>query len=83
VRLLHPGMVLAAKALLDHTPHPTDDQIRRGLVGNLCRCTGYAKIIEAVRAVSNSGTVAEPPVASASTDRNRLSDSAAVPELPS
>lgn len=43
-----PGMVLAAKALLDEEPHPTDAQVRRGLSGNLCRCTGYSKIIEAV-----------------------------------
>ena len=43
-----PGMVLAAKALLDEEPHPTDLDVRRGLSGNLCRCTGYAKIVEAV-----------------------------------
>ena len=47
-----PGMVLSAKALLDQNPTPTEDQIRRGLSGNLCRCTGYAKIIEAVAAVA-------------------------------
>jgi carbon-monoxide dehydrogenase small subunit len=45
-------MVLSAKALLDQNPNPTEDQIRRGLSGNLCRCTGYAKIIEAVEAVA-------------------------------
>jgi carbon-monoxide dehydrogenase small subunit len=44
-----PGMVLAAKALLDQTPHPDEDQIRSALAGNLCRCTGYAKIIQAVK----------------------------------
>jgi aerobic carbon-monoxide dehydrogenase small subunit len=44
-----PGMVLAAKALLDAVPDPSDEEIRRGLSGNLCRCTGYKKIIEAVR----------------------------------
>ena len=43
-----PGMVLAAKALLDEEPHPTELDVRRGLSGNLCRCTGYAKIVEAV-----------------------------------
>ena len=43
-----PGMVLAAKALLDEEPHPTELAVRRGLSGNLCRCTGYAKIVEAV-----------------------------------
>lgn len=44
-----PGMVLTAKALLDATPHPTPEQIREALSGNLCRCTGYAKITAAVR----------------------------------
>ncbi|HTX78027.1 MAG TPA: (2Fe-2S)-binding protein [Longilinea sp.] len=44
-----PGMVLAAKALLDSTPCPTDAEIREALAGNLCRCTGYAKIITAVK----------------------------------
>jgi aerobic carbon-monoxide dehydrogenase small subunit len=43
-----PGMVLAAKALLDEEPRPTEADVRRGLSGNLCRCTGYSKIIEAV-----------------------------------
>jgi aerobic-type carbon monoxide dehydrogenase small subunit (CoxS/CutS family) len=42
------GMLLAAKALLDETPRPSRDQIARALTGNLCRCTGYAKIIEAI-----------------------------------
>ena len=44
-----PGMLVAAKALLDEHPQPTDDEILAGLSGNLCRCTGYAKIFEAVR----------------------------------
>ena len=44
-----PGMVLAAKALLDKNPAPSMEEIKRGLSGNLCRCTGYIKIIEAVR----------------------------------
>lgn len=43
-----PGMVLAAKALLDKKPDATNEEIRRAMSGNLCRCTGYAKIIEAV-----------------------------------
>ena len=42
------GMLLAAKALLDETPRPSRDQIAHALTGNLCRCTGYAKIIEAI-----------------------------------
>ena len=43
-----PGMVLAAVSLLEKTPQPTDADIRAGLAGNLCRCTGYTKIFEAV-----------------------------------
>lgn len=43
-----PGAVLAAKALLDRNPHPSDEDIRDGLSGNLCRCTGYEKMITAV-----------------------------------
>jgi len=44
-----PGAILAAKALLDRAPDPTDDQIREALSGNLCRCTGYTRMIAAVR----------------------------------
>ncbi|MEW6229384.1 MAG: (2Fe-2S)-binding protein [Bacillota bacterium] len=43
-----PGMILAAKALLDANPAPSREEIRRGISGNLCRCTGYAKIIKAI-----------------------------------
>jgi carbon-monoxide dehydrogenase small subunit len=43
-----PGILLTAKALLDQNPNPTRDEIRRALSGNLCRCTGYTKIIQAV-----------------------------------
>lgn len=43
-----PGMILSAKALLDEIPNPTEDEVRQGLAGNLCRCTGYAKIVQAV-----------------------------------
>jgi len=43
-----PGMILSAKALLDQNPHPTRAEIRRGLSGNICRCTGYQKIVDAV-----------------------------------
>jgi len=45
-----PGMLLAAYALLEENPAPSDPDVRQGLAGNLCRCTGYTKIIEAVRA---------------------------------
>ena len=44
-----PGMIIAAKALLDEHPDPSDEEIRAGLGGNLCRCTGYTRIFEAVR----------------------------------
>lgn len=43
-----PGMVLAAISLLERTPHPTEEDIRNGLAGNLCRCTGYMKIFDSV-----------------------------------
>ena len=47
-----PGMILSAKALLDKNPNPSREQIKRSLSGNLCRCTGYTKIVEAVEAVT-------------------------------
>ena len=48
-----PGMMLATHHLLDRYPHPTEEQIREGLAGNLCRCTGYMRIFEAVREAAN------------------------------
>jgi len=53
-----PGFVLAARHLLDRNPHPTEAEIRRGLEGNLCRCTGYVNIIRAVQAAASSGSTA-------------------------
>jgi len=47
-----PGMILSTKALLDENPDPTDDEIQEALLGNLCRCTGYVQILEAVRAAA-------------------------------
>jgi len=47
-----PGMIMASKTLLEKNPHPNEDEIRHGLGGNLCRCTGYAKIIDAVQAAA-------------------------------
>jgi len=49
-----PGMILAAKELLDSTPRPSRDAIRHGLEGNLCRCTGYQHIVEAVEHAARS-----------------------------
>jgi len=50
-----PGMILTASAFLEKNPSPTEDEIRRALSGNICRCTGYAKIIGAVKALVDSG----------------------------
>jgi carbon-monoxide dehydrogenase small subunit len=47
-----PGMVLSAKALLDENPDPTVEEVKKGISGNLCRCTGYTKIIRAVQVAS-------------------------------
>jgi len=51
-----PGMILASKALLDENPHPTEREIREALRGHFCRCTGYAKILEAVQAAAVAKT---------------------------
>jgi carbon-monoxide dehydrogenase small subunit len=50
-----PGMVLAATALLERTPNPSDEEIKEALEGHLCRCTGYNKIVEAVEAAAARG----------------------------
>jgi carbon-monoxide dehydrogenase small subunit len=49
-----PGMIMAAHYLLANNPHPTEEEIREGLSGNLCRCTGYGKIVEAVQAAAEA-----------------------------
>ncbi|MGC8826712.1 MAG: (2Fe-2S)-binding protein [Anaerolineae bacterium] len=49
-----PGMLISAKALLDANPEPTEQEIREALAGNLCRCTGYTKIVEAVKSASRA-----------------------------
>ncbi len=47
-----PGMLMSAKHLLDKNPHPSEDEIRKAIQGNICRCTGYVNIVEAIKAVS-------------------------------
>jgi carbon-monoxide dehydrogenase small subunit len=53
-----PGMILAASYLLSRKPDPTVEEIREGLAGNLCRCTGYSQIVEAVAAAARRRTTA-------------------------
>ena len=50
-----PGMIMSARALLDRNPSPSEEEIRIGLSGNLCRCTGYAKILAAVARTASDG----------------------------
>ncbi len=50
-----PGMLMAATALLEENPHPTEDEVKEGLDGNLCRCTGYAPIVAAVLRAAEAG----------------------------
>jgi carbon-monoxide dehydrogenase small subunit len=49
-----PGMIMAARDLLKHNPHPSEEQIREGIEGNLCRCTGYQNIVRAVQAAAGA-----------------------------
>jgi carbon-monoxide dehydrogenase small subunit len=51
-----PGFVMSSLALLEETPHPTEAEVRAWLAGNLCRCTGYVKIVDAVLSVSGEAT---------------------------
>jgi carbon-monoxide dehydrogenase small subunit len=53
-----PGMIMAAADLLARNPNPSDEEIRHGLEGNLCRCTGYHNIVEAVESAAGSGVTA-------------------------
>lgn len=49
-----PGMLMSAKALLMRNPHPTDEEIRTAIAGNLCRCAGYSKVVAAIKAAADS-----------------------------
>jgi carbon-monoxide dehydrogenase small subunit len=62
-----PGMVMAATGLLAENPHPTETEVREGLEGNLCRCTGYHNIIRAVLAAAEAGAGSHPPAAANGT----------------
>ena len=50
-----PGMLLTSKALLEENPKPTEEEVRTAIAGNICRCTGYVKIVEAILATAGSG----------------------------
>lgn len=50
-----PGMIMAAKSLLDENPHPTEEEVRFAIAGNICRCTGFTKIIEAILETDMAG----------------------------
>ena len=54
-----PGMILSAKALLCKNPHPTEQEVRMAIAGNLCRCTGYVNIVKAVLAAAQSSEIGE------------------------
>lgn len=54
-----PGMIMAAKALLDENPNPTEDEIRHAIAGNMCRCTGYVQIIRAIKMASQAAAQGE------------------------
>ena len=56
-----PGQIIAAKALLDITPNPKEDEVKEWMAGNLCRCTGYYKIVEAILAVAGETVQVDVP----------------------
>ena len=55
-----PGILISSRAFLNRNPHPSEEEIREALVGNLCRCTGYMRIVEAVKKAASLETVAVP-----------------------
>jgi carbon-monoxide dehydrogenase small subunit len=54
-----PGMMMTARHLLDHNPHPTEDEIREGISGQICRCTGYKNIVEAIQWAADNPATSE------------------------
>ena len=54
-----PGMIMTSLALLEENPNPTDEEIRHGLEGNICRCTGYKNIVKAVKAIAAAGAAGD------------------------
>lgn len=62
-----PGMVMSAVALLKHNPSPTEQEVRTAISGNLCRCTGYQSIVEAILAAAAAGTAGTSAVSTAAT----------------
>ena len=64
------GMILSVKSLLDRNPHPNETDIRRAISGNLCRCTGYQKIIEAVKSASSDSV--KPQVGSTDAQNGKM-----------
>lgn len=74
-----PGMMLSARALLNENPRPTRDEIRAALSGNLCRCTGYTQIVQAVELAVAEAAGAEPEAPAWAPDQNPWKDSARRP----
>lgn len=66
-----PGIIVNARALLDRNPDPSDAEIREALVGNLCRCTGYLRIVDAVKRAAHSGAARVGPQAAANAPGGR------------
>src|SRR5437764_12101909 len=67
-----PGMIMASKQILDRNPKPTEEEIRHGLEGNVCRCTGYQHIVNAVKAAAAGAAKSEVTMASTMTQTETL-----------
>ena len=77
-----PGMVMAAMDLLRRCPEPTEAQIREGLAGNLCRCTGYVKIVDSVQEASRRALALPEGGSGSQSEATRSARSARYPEVP-